>query len=42
MELEIIWQDIRLAWNASDFDGLNALWIQCDSIWVPDDFPINM
>lgn len=29
------WNDERLAWNASDFDDIDELYVSADSIWTP-------
>ncbi|CAJ0947379.1 unnamed protein product, partial [Mesorhabditis belari] len=40
IEVEMGWQDIRLAWNRSAYD-IGLLWVHCDSIWTPEDFVTN-
>ena len=30
------WLDYRLAWNVSDFDGLDVIYIPVTKIWIPD------
>ncbi|CAF4220799.1 unnamed protein product [Rotaria socialis] len=31
-----IWQDMNLAWNISDYGGLQTVCLPADSIWTPD------
>ncbi|CAF1029267.1 unnamed protein product [Rotaria magnacalcarata] len=31
-----IWQDMNLAWNVSDYGGLQTVCLPADSIWTPD------
>ena len=35
------WTDYRLAWNESEYDGMNNLPIQATQIWLPDVFLFN-
>ncbi|CAJ0953741.1 unnamed protein product, partial [Mesorhabditis belari] len=42
MSLDIIWQDIRLAWDPEEFDGIPSMTVQCDSLWIPEDFMMNI
>ncbi|CAJ0926183.1 unnamed protein product, partial [Mesorhabditis belari] len=41
MDLELTWQDIRLAWDPEEFDGIPSMTVQCDSLWIPNDFVAN-
>ncbi|CAJ0926188.1 unnamed protein product, partial [Mesorhabditis belari] len=42
MALDITWQDIRLAWDPEEFDGIPSMTVQCDSLWIPEDFMMNI
>ncbi|CAJ0914304.1 unnamed protein product, partial [Mesorhabditis belari] len=41
MVMDLVWQDPRLVWEPEEFDGRSAIVVQCDSLWIPDDFVIN-
>ncbi|CAJ0963853.1 unnamed protein product, partial [Mesorhabditis belari] len=30
------WTDPRLQWNPDDFGGVSKIWLQMDSIWLPE------
>lgn len=32
------WLDVRLAWNASEYGGIQETTMQADMVWVPDTF----
>ena len=31
-----IWDDIRLSWNATEFDNLSVIYVKPTEIWTPD------
>ncbi|KAG7516770.1 acetylcholine receptor subunit gamma-like [Solea senegalensis] len=34
--IEIQWSDPRLAWNTSDFYGIDIIRVPCNTVWLPD------
>uniref|UniRef100_A0A671WQK9 Acetylcholine receptor subunit epsilon n=1 Tax=Sparus aurata TaxID=8175 RepID=A0A671WQK9_SPAAU len=34
--IEIQWIDYRLAWNASDYYGIEIIRVPCNTVWLPD------
>ena len=39
--LHVTWQDETLAWNASDFHGVNYVEVPVGTMWAPDIFFVN-
>ncbi|XP_067670105.1 neuronal acetylcholine receptor subunit alpha-10-like [Haliotis asinina] len=36
-----LWQDPRLAWNASEYGGMSMIRLPVDKLWIPDIVPYN-
>uniref|UniRef100_A0A3B4UD81 Acetylcholine receptor subunit epsilon n=1 Tax=Seriola dumerili TaxID=41447 RepID=A0A3B4UD81_SERDU len=34
--IEIQWSDYRLAWNSSEYYGINVIRVPCNTVWLPD------
>ncbi|CAJ0947116.1 unnamed protein product, partial [Mesorhabditis belari] len=42
VELELIWQDVRLAWEPENFEKVPTIWIHCDQVWAPENIAENV
>ncbi|CAJ0947323.1 unnamed protein product, partial [Mesorhabditis belari] len=41
-ELKETWKDARLAWDPEEYGGVNKLFVNVDSVWVPDNQVANV
>ena len=40
-EYKMTWEDSRLAWNISDFNGIDHLYVNRKQVWVPEVTPFD-
>ncbi|CAJ0947283.1 unnamed protein product, partial [Mesorhabditis belari] len=41
IELQLKWQDQRLAWDPEKYDDLESLYVSCESLWAPEEFLVS-